>query len=104
MIFNVKVYTGFFIPLKCYLLMTVEKITGETTSLDLLLAIKETGIGKSDRVLCQFSGEPPRPWNGGRRSQGTDPSREKEEGGLPNSTAHRADPPFSARQSKLHSL
>lgn len=59
MIFNVKVYTGFFIPLKCYLLMTVEKITGETTSLDLLLAIKETGIGKSDRVLCQFSGEPP---------------------------------------------
>lgn len=84
--------------------MTVEKITGETTSLDLLLAIKETGIGKSDRVLCQFSGEPPRPWNGGRRSQGTDPSREKEEGGLPDSTAHRADPPFSARQSKLHSL
>lgn len=83
--------------------MTVEKITGETTSLALLLAIKETGIGKSDHVLCQFSWEPPRSWNGvtapraltpaGRRRKVAHPTQQPTEQTLPSAPARASSTP-----------
>lgn len=53
MFFNVKVILLF--PLKCYLLMTVEKMIEGSTSLALLPTMKETGTGETsgDHVLCR---------------------------------------------------
>lgn len=104
MFFNVKVILLF--PLKCYLLMTVEKIIEESTSLALLLTTKETGTGEisGDHVLCQFRREHSKSQNGGCCSLGSDPKRAKEEGLPTHLRCQQSGLSCQRSQSKLHSL